>query len=118
MGDDRLVYSTDVKENQRCKKCKELIAECRCSAAAALPDKLSAKLRLEKTGRGGKTVTVVAGLPPSKAFLSELAKELKRSCGSGGTYRIEGAEGRIEIQGDRRDALREMLGKKGMSLKG
>ena len=39
---------------------------------------------MEKKGRGGKTVTVVYGLPNNAAFLKELCSELKRACGTGG----------------------------------
>ena len=53
-------------------------------------------LRMEKKGRGGKTVTVVAGLPRNDALLRDLCQELKRACGTGGTV----AEDTIELQGD------------------
>ena len=48
------------------------------------PARIVAKLRMEKKGRGGKTVTVVYGLPNNAAFLKELCSELKRACGTGG----------------------------------
>ena len=116
--DNRLVYSTDPKLNQRCPKCRELVSACTCPAPAAIPEKISVTLRLEKAKRGGKTVTVAAGLPASSEFLAPLASELKKSMGTGGAYGIQGAAGYIEIQGDRRDALRELLGRKGMRVKG
>ena len=52
-----------------------------------------------KTGRGGKTVTLVTGLPA--AALDATAKELKRSCGTGGTVK----DGVVEIQGDHRERI-------------
>src|SRR4029077_17620265 len=58
-----------------------------------------AKLRMEKNGRGGKTVTVVDNLPNNAAFLKELCQDLKRTCGTGGTV----TDGAIELQGDLRD---------------
>ncbi|HTI41539.1 MAG TPA: translation initiation factor [Vicinamibacterales bacterium] len=73
-----------------------------------------AKLRMEKKGRGGKTVTVVDGLPHNDAFLEELAQELKRLCGTGGTV----TEGGIELHGDLRDRLRDALAQKGFVVKG
>jgi translation initiation factor 1 len=73
-----------------------------------------AKLRMEKKGRGGKTVTVVAGLPRNAAFLKELCQELKRACGTGGAV----AEDTIELQGDLRDRVREYLLKKQFVVKG
>jgi translation initiation factor 1 len=59
-------------------------------------------------------VTVVDALPRNRAFVGELATELKRACGSGGT----GGEDRVEIQGDHRDRLRELLRGKGWTVKG
>jgi translation initiation factor 1 len=56
-----------------------------------------------KAGRGGKTVTLVTGLPP--ADLDAVAKSLKRLCGSGGTVK----EGAVEIQGDHRQRIADHL---------
>jgi len=61
------------------------------------------KLRMEKKGRGGKTVTVVDGLPRNAAFLKDLSQDLKRACGTGGAVQ----EGAIELQGDLRARARE-----------
>ena len=79
-----------------------------------MPAKVTAVLRLEKKGRGGKSVTVVAGLPRNEAFLKELCGALKRACGTGGTV----AEGAVEIQGDQRERLRELLRTRGFTVKG
>jgi translation initiation factor 1 len=51
------------------------------------------------SGRRGKTVTVVTGLPPGE--LAATAKELKRLCGSGGAVK----DGTVEIQGDHRERI-------------
>lgn len=60
----------------------------------------------EKAGRGGKTVTVATGFVgiglPEK---EQLAKKMQRACGSGGTVK----DGRIEIQGDKRDEVARIL---------
>ena len=69
---------------------------------------------MEKKGRGGKTVTVVDGLPANAAFLKELSQELKRLCGTGGAV----ADGAVELQGDLRVRVRECLTKKGWIVKG
>jgi translation initiation factor 1 len=69
---------------------------------------------MEKSGRGGKTVTVVYDLPQNEAFLKELGQELKRACGTGGTI----ADNTIELQGDLRERVREYLSKKGWQVKG
>lgn len=79
-----------------------------------MPDRVTAKLRIEKKGRGGKTVTVVFDLPNNATFLKDLAQELKRACGTGGTV----AENTVELQGDLRERVREVLTKKGWTVKG
>ena len=56
--------------------------------------------------RGGKTVTVVSGFQDITAEeLERLAKRMQRSCGSGGTVK----DRTIEIQGDKREALAQIL---------
>jgi translation initiation factor 1 len=69
---------------------------------------------MEKGGRGGKIVTVVDGLPRNDAFLKELCNELKRACGTGGAVK----DGTIELQGEFRDRLRDLLARKGYAVKG
>jgi translation initiation factor 1 len=69
---------------------------------------------MERAGRGGKTVTVVDGLPKNDAFLKELCAELKRLCGTGGAVR----EGCIELQGEHRERLRDVLAKRNFIVKG
>jgi translation initiation factor 1 len=110
----RPVYSTE--SGRLCPKCGWPAEACRCSTRfdEALPARIVAKLRIETGGRGGKTVTVVDGLPRNATFLAELARELKRACGSGGAVR----ESAVEIQGDHRDRLRALLGGKGWTVKG
>jgi translation initiation factor 1 len=79
-----------------------------------VPERPVARLRLEKKGRGGKSVTVVDGLPDNEAFLAELAAALKRACGTGGTVR----PGAVELSGDVRDRIRPMLLGRGIVVKG
>jgi len=69
---------------------------------------------MEKKGRGGKTVTVVYGLPQNAEFLKELCQELKRACGTGGTV----VEGGVELQGDLRPRVRDVLAQRGYIVKG
>jgi translation initiation factor 1 len=114
----RLVYSTGV--GRVCPGCGWPERDCKCStrtsnaAVPARPGAIVAKLRMEKKGRGGKVVTVVDGLPQNAAFLKELSQELKRACGTGGTA----VDGAVELQGDLRDRVRELLLKKGFVVKG
>lgn len=120
--DTRLVYSTDPALNQKCAKCKELVSECTCvpelGAAKARASKFIAILRIEKAHRGGKTVTVIDGLPKSELFLKDLTTQLKKKCGSGGTYLMDGRDGVIEIQGDKRELIRAAFAKQGIQFKG
>jgi translation initiation factor 1 len=99
---------------RECPACGRPETACRCAAAAPTPPpaKQLARLRLEK--RHGKTVTVAAGLVLSGAEQKVLLKELKARCGAGGTVK----EGEFEIQGDQREAVREMLAAKGFRCKG
>ncbi len=75
-----------------------------------------AKLKVES--RGGKVVTLIDDLPKQEIFLRDLAAELKKKCGSGGTYSLDGKEGRVEIQGDKRELIKSLLEKKGFNVKG
>jgi translation initiation factor 1 len=119
MKNTRLVYSTDPKENKQCPKCKELLVECKCPPEVEVKSyKFIAILRIEKSGRGGKTVTVIDQLPKNEIFLRDLTSDLKKKCGTGGTYITTGKEGVIEIQGDKRDMIRALLEKKGIKSKG
>ena len=113
----RTVYSTGA--GRICAGCGWPADRCTCSsrqrhADEPVPARPVAKLRMEKKGRGGKTVTVVDGLPRNTAFVQDLTSELKRVCGTGGTA----GDGAIELQGDLRDRVREVLQKKGFVVKG
>jgi translation initiation factor 1 len=112
----RTVYSTGTAG--KCPVCGWPQRDCKCSSARAasepIPARITAKLRMEKKGRGGKTVTVVYGLPRNEAFLKELSQELKRVCGTGGAAVADG----VELQGDLRERVRDALVKKGWVVKG
>ena len=98
-----------------CPKCGWPEKVCRCSTAfdEAVPRRITARLRIEKAGRKGKTVTVVEGLPRNRDLLKGLAAELKKSCGSGG----KAGDTHVEVQGDHRDSIRAVLEKKGWTVK-
>jgi translation initiation factor 1 len=62
--------------------------------------------------RGGKTVTVISGFVGiGQTEKERLAKEMQKSCGTGGTVK----EGRIEIQGDHRKQVARILREAGFS---
>jgi len=71
------------------------------------------RIRRETKGRGGKAVTLIWGLEMDKSSLSELCKQLKQSCGTGGTVK----DSTIEIQGDHRDKIKVALEAQGMTVK-
>jgi translation initiation factor 1 len=112
----RTVYSTAT--GRICAGCGWPERDCKCSNTIGgdepVPARVVAKLRLEKKGRGGKSVTVIYGLPRNTAFLKKLTQELKRTCGTGGTTTEDG----LELQGDLRDRVRDTLHKKGFLVKG
>ena len=118
MADQRngsLVYSTDA--GRICPGCGWPARDCRCvknTADEPIPARIVVKVRVEKKGRRGKTVSIVDGLPRNTAFLKDLCQELKRACGTGGTI----LESAVELQGDLRERVREFLQKKGFVVKG
>jgi translation initiation factor 1 len=118
MGDRhaRTVYST--ANGRVCPTCGWPANDCKCHSQFArdepVPAHIIAKLRVEKSGRAGKTVTIVYDLPRNQPFLRGLASELKRTCGAGGAV----VENTVEVQGDLRDRIRAALEKKGWTVKG
>ena len=111
-SDSRTVYSTE--RGRICLICGRPVGECICSKKPARPAGDGViRVALEKKGRGGKTVTVVTGLALADEALRDLASDLKRRCGTGGTVK----DGVIEIQGDHRDTLIAALKEKGMKAK-
>ncbi len=71
------------------------------------------RVRREVSGRRGKTMTTISGVPLGADALRELAADLKRRCGSGGSVK----DGVIEIQGDHRDVLVAELEGRGYRVK-
>jgi translation initiation factor 1 len=112
----RVVYSSD--KGRVCPKCGWPAADCRCAArlsagAQRVPETVTARLRLENRA-SGKHVTVVDGLPANHEYLDDLCRHLKKACGTGGAT----GETWIELQGDQRERLRELLATKGLRVKG
>ncbi|WP_110684840.1 translation initiation factor Sui1 [Salinicola aestuarinus] len=110
-----LVYSTE--HGETCPTCRRPLAECEC-AAQAESARIAAldgivRIRRETSGRKGKGVTTVSGVPLADTELKALAKTLKKRCGTGGAVK----EGVIEIQGDHRDVLKAELESQGFQVK-
>ncbi|RVU32440.1 MULTISPECIES: translation initiation factor Sui1 [Neptunomonas] len=111
----KLVYSTE--SGDQCPGCRRAKDACEC---AELEDqaRLSAldgvvRIRREVSGRKGKGVTTVSGVPVTAAELKTLAKQLKQQCGTGGALK----DGVIEIQGDHRAKIKDVLEAKGFQVK-
>ncbi len=62
-------------------------------------------VRFEKSGRGGKVVTIVAGLKMHPEGKTDLLSHLKKKLGVGGAVK----DGLLELQGDQRDRLPPLL---------
>ena len=111
-GEERIVFSSE--HGRMCPHCGRPVARCACRASPrALRGDGIVRVRREVKGRRGKTVTTISGLPLSGDALRELAAELKRRCGTGGSTK----DGVIEIQGDHRDALIAELEARGYTVK-
>ncbi|MBR2359381.1 MAG: translation initiation factor [Bacteroidaceae bacterium] len=63
------------------------------------------RVRMEKNGRGGKTVTIVAGFVGTEADLKELGKWLKGRLGVGGSAK----DGEVIVQGDFKQRVIDLL---------
>ena len=86
------------------------------------PASHAVRVRRERSGRKGKTVTVAAPLFVGREDARALLKDLKRSCGSGGALKESTApDGRacfaLELQGDHVAALTDGLTRRGYPTK-
>lgn len=103
----RLVYSTDGGRVRppATPHNRNLSAVSAAVAKNAPPDDGVVRVMRDRKGRGGKTATVVTGLPGGETDLDALLKRLKQQIGAGGAR-----EGRtLVIQGDHRERLAKIL---------
>ncbi|MFL5590169.1 MAG: translation initiation factor [Ktedonobacteraceae bacterium] len=125
---DRLVYSTDGGRVSNCPRCGLAYKQCRCdqpstgsgsesrTGSGGQPAKKGdgiVRIVRDRKHRGGKTVTVITGLPANQNEIAALAQQLKKLCGSGGTVK----DGVIEIQGDHCDKVQAKLTEMGYKVK-
>ena len=106
------IYPKDSDGNALCPRCKKLVTQCDCPSIEAAKQKSSPikpKIRLDKSGRRGKVVTLIGALPRNEAYLKDLAKELKVKTGSGGTFYLMEDGGAIELQGDHKESVMEFF---------
>lgn len=112
----RLVYSTD--SGRICPDCGKPVKDCSCKAKKSKPQsdiKFDGIIRIkrEKKGRKGKTVTSISGFQAGTDNLKQIAKKLKSLCGTGGSIK----DGIIIIQGDHRQTIQRELQKQGYKVK-
>ncbi len=116
MNNSRLVYSTE--SGKICPSCQKLVSECTCKkkkSRSQTNTKVDGIIRIQREvkGRKGKTVTIVSGFQINADELKNLASQLKRKCGTGGSVK----DGVIIIQGDHRDTLITELKSRGFKAK-
>jgi translation initiation factor 1 len=109
------VYSSEF--GRVCPDCKNPIKRCICQKKKnqlnVIKNDGIVRLRIDRKGRGGKSVTLIEGLPKNEEFLKTTTKEIKKLCGTGGAVK----EGTIEIQGDVREFLLQFFENKGIKVK-
>ncbi len=99
-------------KNQRKQKKKNKAAPA-AQSGGGFPKDGVVRVCREKNGRGGKTVTVLYGVPGSQGDRNDLLKKIKQLCGCGGA--LKGSF--LEIQGDQRDKIMVFLQEQGMEAK-
>lgn len=112
----RLVYSTE--SGRICPTCGSPTKNCSCKGKKPKPkSKVGSdgiiRIRREKKGRKGKTVTTISGFSEGNDDLKQIAKSLKGKCGTGGSIK----DGAIIIQGDHRQTIQSELQKQGFKVR-
>ena len=116
MNNSRLVYSTET--GKICPSCQKPVSNCTCKIRkprSQTNNQYDGILRIQREvkGRKGKTVTTVSAFQLADDELKNLATQLKRRCGTGGSVK----DCVIIIQGDHRDTLDTELKKRGFKAK-
>jgi translation initiation factor 1 len=105
MDNSRLVYSTET--GKICPSCQKSRSQPNIIIDGII------RIQREVKGRKGKTVTMLSGFDMNADELKNLATQLKRRCGTGGSVK----NGFIIIQGDHRDTLITELKARGFKVK-
>ncbi|HKJ30170.1 MAG TPA: translation initiation factor [Balneolales bacterium] len=74
---------------------------------------MAVTVKLDDKGRRGKVVTMISGIQHNPQVIEQMAKDLKKQCGAGGTWYKK----TIEIQGDHINKVKKYLAKKGIEVK-
>ena len=105
-GKDPVVYSTEAGDLRKQEKPSS-------RPSPGMKKDGIVRVQRESKGRGGKTVSVIYGLPLPSDGLLALAARLKQKCGTGGTVR----DCAVIIQGDRIDDIMRLLEAEGYTVK-
>ena len=107
-----IVFSTE--HGSMCPGCEKPVDQCDCkSLMPVYSGDGIVRVSRQTKGRKGKGVTLITGVPLGPDELKKLATQLKQKCGTGGTVK----NGIIEIQGDQRDRIIELLKEKPWQVK-
>ncbi len=115
------IFPIDQNGARMCPRCRKVLPECQCPSfdpTRPKTDLFTPKVRLDKSGRKGKLVTLITGLPSDENWLSDFARALKAATGSGGTHYTEGENGVVELQGDRQEAVQNALRRENFKIPG
>ena len=104
--DSRTVWSSDSGDQRKKEQHKPIVK-------SLPPEQQTAYLHRDSKGRGGKGVTLIKNLVLAEEDMSVLAKQIKQACGTGGTVK----DGVIEIQGENRERIADVLIKLGYKVK-
>jgi translation initiation factor 1 len=107
----QLVYSTEV--GKTCPQCRQAVARCTCKSTQVPAPGGPIRVMRQTKGRGGKSVTLIQGLPLDSVELNALAKQLRTACGTGGTVKA----GVVEVQGDHCERILDELQRAGFAAK-
>jgi translation initiation factor 1 len=117
-NDRRVVYSTEhgqlekpMSDNKRRKKKGR--KDSSKAQTIKKPGKQGIRIRRESKGRGGKTVSIIDGLPLTEKEMKVLLKKLKAQLGTGGALKNRA----LEIQGEHHDKLMQLLENEGFQAK-
>ncbi len=74
---------------------------------------MAIEVKIDRSGRRGKTVTMISNIQHNPQVIEDLEKKLKQQCGAGGTSYAK----TIEIQGEHVDKVKSFLKKEGYDVK-
>ncbi len=111
--EDEFVYSTEEGDLRKKQGRKKSSPSRHKGIKDGIKNDGTIRIQREKKGRGGKTVSIVYGMPVSRDELKEWSTKLKQQCGCGGSVK----DGALILQGDRVAKIVEILKAAGFQAK-